>query len=68
MFRRHVITYTLFVTESDVANIFIKVMHRRVAIIVGFISAYSMFVPFAGKHALPTNRFKTATNTTNPGK
>ncbi|GCS95258.1 hypothetical protein HmCmsJML016_03271 [Escherichia coli] len=68
MFRRRLITHAFLMTEGDVADIFIKMMRRRVAIMVGFISAYRMFVPFAGKHALSTNRFKTTTDAANSGK
>ena len=68
MFRRRLITHAFFMAEGDVADIFIKMMRRRIAIMVGFISAYRMFVPFAGKHALSANRFKTATDAANSGE
>ena len=54
--------------ERDIANVFIKVMAGRVAVIVSFIGAHRMFVPLTGKHALPAYRLKSATDTANTGK
>ena len=68
MFCRRFIAHALFMAQSDVADIFIKVMRRRVAIMVSFVGAHRMFIPLAGKHALTAYRFKTATDATNTGK
>ena len=68
MFCRHFIAHTLFMAQSDVADIFIKVMRRRVAIMVSFVGAHRMFIPLAGKYTLTANRFKTATDASNTGK
>lgn len=68
MFRRRFIIYVFFMVEGDVADIFIKMMRRRIVIMVGFISAYRMFVLFVGKYVLFVNRFKIATDVVNFGE
>ncbi|MNV32170.1 hypothetical protein D3C71_1234980 [compost metagenome] len=57
-----------FMAQSDVADIFIEMVGVGIAIPVGFVSAYRVFVPFTGKHALSADRLKAVTNATDTGK
>ena len=68
MFRRLLVTHPVMMAECDITNIFIKAVLERIAVVVRFIGAHRMLVPLTGKHALPANRFKAATNAANTGK
>jgi hypothetical protein len=68
MLRGFFIAHPREMAQSHIADIFIETMLLRIAVPVGFIGAHRMFIPFAGKHALPANRFKTVANTADTGK
>ena len=62
------VTHPLMMAERNITNIFIKVVLQRIAVVIRLVGAHRMLVPLAGKHALPANRFKTATNSANTSK
>lgn len=66
--RRVFIAHLGEMAQRDVADIFIETMLLRIAVPVGFIGAHRMFIPLAGKHALPANRLETMTNAADTGK
>ena len=68
MFCRLLVAHPILMAQRDITNIFIKVMLEGIAIVVRFVGAHRMLVPLAGKHALPTNCLKAATNPANAGK
>ena len=68
MLRRFAIAHAVAVAQRNIANIFIEMMPLRIAVIIGFIGAYRVFIPFAGKHALPAYRFKATANSADPGE
>gem|GEM_PF-7010678 len=68
MSERRVVRHIRLVTQRHVTNIFIKGVMKRVAIQVSFIRAYRVFIPLAGKHALPAYGFKTPANAANARK
>ena len=68
MFRRLQVAHPIMMTEGDIANIFIKMVLVRITVVIRFVGAHRMLVPLTGKHALPANRLKAATNAANTGK
>ena len=68
MLRGFFLAHLREMAQSHIADIFIETMLLRIAVPVGFIGAHRMFIPFAGKHALPANRFKTVANTADTSK
>ncbi len=68
MFCRLLVAHPIMMTKRDITNIVIKLMLVRIAVVIRFVGAHRMLVPLAGKHALPANRLKAATNAANTGK
>ena len=62
------IAHAIVMAQRDIADIFIKVMQVRIAIVIRFVGAHRMFVPLAGEYALPAYCFKAAANTANTRK
>jgi hypothetical protein len=62
------IGHTAFVAQGHIADIGIEMMRVRIAIPVGFIGTNRMFVPLAGKYALPANGFKPVPDPADTGK
>ena len=57
-----------FVTERDFPNVEIKRVRLLIVKPVGFVRAHSLFIPFAGKHALTADGLKPFSYTANAGK
>lgn len=66
--RRLFITDIAALAESDFADIGVKAVLLRIAIPVSFIGTYGVFIPLAGKYALPTNSFKAVANAADAGE
>ncbi len=66
--KRCVIADIRLVAERDVADIFIEGVLMRIAVPVGFISAHRVFIPLAGKNALPADGFEPPADTADTGE
>jgi hypothetical protein len=68
MFGRLLVVDPRPVAERDIANILIKTVFRRIAVVVSLIGAHRMFIPFAGENALAADGFKSAPDPANTGE
>ena len=68
MFGGLFIADTAFMAQGDIADVGVEMMRLRIAIPVGLVGPYGMFVPLAGKHALPPDSFKAVSNAANTGE
>ncbi len=53
---------------GDLTDIGIEMMLKRIAVVVSFIGADRLFIPFTGEYALAADRLEPLTNAANTGK